>query len=786
MNQFHITFSAVFGLALFISSLTCSFAKSPQPKQAERSLSAAYQKARYEIRQDGDFQVAWANNPKQRISTSFDQEGFTVSLQISAETRLKSHWRLIKLGENNVTAGTLNFSETQNFEIQRDDLGLTEWFHNRPNGLEHGYTIEKRPHSDDEDLTLTVSISGDMSIRSDPLGQNIGLFHKTEKNHLLNYSKLKVWDAQGNVLPSYMESNVIGDELKFIISEKNALYPITIDPTFTISQDAYLKASLPNNSDAFGASVAISGNTAVVGAPGESSSANIINGDESDNSASNSGAAYVFTRTGDVWTQEAYLKASNAEAGDSFGISVAISGDTIVIGADGESSSALGINGDESDNSALLSGAAYVFVRENSVWSQEAYLKASNTEEDDAFGNAVAISGNTIVVAANQESSSSVGVNADELNNAASGSGAAYVFDRIGTTWSQQAYLKASNTEEFDNFGTSVALSGGTLVIGADSESSSATGVDGDQTDNLTFSSGAAYVFARNSNSWSQEAYLKASNTDTFDSFGASVSISGDTLVVGASEESSSAVGVGGDESNNSLSSSGAVYVFSRNGSIWAQEAYLKASNAGLEDAYGVSVSISGNLLAVGADQESSSSIGINGDELDDSLNSGAVYLYERTASSWVQNSYIKASNTGESDLFGGTLALSGNTLLVAASGEDSSASGINGNETDNTASNSGAAYIFSADTILADSPPFDVERISILADNDATIEFESQAGRSYQIQYSNDLVTWLDIAQIIVADGDLTSWRDSGAPATSSAPGVNRERFYRVLDVTN
>ena len=243
-------------------------------------------------------------------------------------------------------------------------------------------------------------------------------------------------------------------------------------------------------------------------------------GGEADNSAPGAGAAYVFARAGGVWTQQAYLKASNAEAGDQFSDSVAISGDTLVVGAIFEDSSAAG---GETDNSAPFAGAVYVFARAGGVWSQQAYLKASNAEGDDIFGRNVAISGDTLVVGANGEDSSAAGGEAD---NTVPGAGAAYVFVRAGGVWTQQAYLKASNAETNDFFGGHVAISGDTLVVGARLEDSSAAG---GEADNSAPGAGAAYVFARAGGVWTQQAYLKASNAESSDFFGGSVAISGDT-----------------------------------------------------------------------------------------------------------------------------------------------------------------------------------------------------------------------------------------------------------------
>jgi hypothetical protein len=195
-----------------------------------------------------------------------------------------------------------------------------------------------------------------------------------------------------------------------------------------------------------------------------------------------------------VWSQQAYLKASNTGAGDQFGRSVALSGDTLAVGAHQEASAATDVNGDQSSNAAENSGAVYVFTRSGGAWSQQAYLKASNTSGNDRFGETVALSGDTLAVGADREGSAATGVNGDQSSNAAASSGAVYVFTRSGGAWSQQAYLKASNTGESDYFGTSVALSGDTLAVGAYWESSDATGVNGDQSSNAAVRSGAVYV----------------------------------------------------------------------------------------------------------------------------------------------------------------------------------------------------------------------------------------------------------------------------------------------------
>lgn len=410
--------------------------------------------------------------------------------------------------------------------------------------------------------------------------------------------------------------------------------------------------------------------------------------------------------------QQAYIKPSNTAGplpgeaygnNQNFGWSVAIDGDTIVIGAPFENSSATGVNGNQANNGAPDSGAAYVFVREGMNWVQQAYLKASNTSANDLFGWRVAISGRTVVVGAVFEDSSATGVNGNQGNNSATDSGAAYVFVREGTNWVQQAYLKASNTGANDHFGFSVAISGDTVVVGADKEDSNATGVDGNQGNNSAVNSGAVYVFVRSGTNWSQQAYLKASNTggpspgdSDGDNFGASVAISGDTIVVGAHEEDSNAAGVNGNQSDNSSHQAGAAYVFVRDGTQWSQQAYLKSSNSGPGDSFGWSVALLGDALVVGAPDEASHATGVNGNQGDNSVpEAGAAYLFVRNGTNWTQEAYLKASNPDENDHFGVAVAVLDNLVLVGAAQESSSARGVDGDQTDNSAPIAGAAYAF-------------------------------------------------------------------------------------------
>jgi hypothetical protein len=481
-------------------------------------------------------------------------------------------------------------------------------------------------------------------------------------------------------------------------------YTLTVDRQTSagFAQDVYAKASNAGEFDQFGTSVALSGDTLAVGAFEEESNATGIDGDQTDNSTSGTGAVYIFRRDGQgTWSQEAYIKASNTEFEDRFGTSVALLGDTLAVGAPNESSSATGINGDQVNNLAFRSGAVYVFKRDSfDVWSQEAYIKASNTEAKDDFGRSVALFNDTLAVRADSEDSNATGVDGDQTDNSASASGAVYVFKRdIFDVWSQEAYIKASNTESGDIFGRSVALTTDTLAVGASFEDSDAVGINGDQLNNLKGASGAVYVFRRDGfGAWSQEAYIKASNTGSIDLFGASVALSGDTLAVGANEETSNATGIDGDQTDNSANDTGAVYVFERDSlGTWSQKAYIKASNSSSGDRFGSAVALVGDTLAVGSKDEGSNATGIDGDQMNNLAgSSGAVYLFKRDITgTWSQETYIKSSNSEKFDEFGFSVALSGDTLVVGAPQEDSTAMGINGDQTDNLAPLSGAVYVF-------------------------------------------------------------------------------------------
>lgn len=363
-----------------------------------------------------------------------------------------------------------------------------------------------------------------------------------------------------------------------------------------------------------------------------------------------------------------YIKASNPDAADYFGGAIALDGAWLAVGATNEASRTNGIDGDQSDDSEDGSGAVYLFSDDGSGWAQRAYVKASNTQSVDSFGSALALSGERLAVGAPHEDGAAIGIDGDQADGAGN-AGAVYVFRRGDGSFRQEAYVKASNTGTTDLFGTSLDLESSTLVVGAPWEDSGAMTVDGAQDDESAENSGAVYAFERTANAWAQFAYVKGSYSEADDEFGAAISLSGETLAVGAPGESSDARGVNPDPLGNTASDSGAVYVFERSGGSYRETAFLKASNAGADDEFGGCLALEGDTLAVGAVGEATA--GGDGTESNElAPESGAVYVFERAGGVWSQVSYLKPTNPAEDYYFGAALALSGETLVVGALGD--------------------------------------------------------------------------------------------------------------------
>ena len=562
-------------------------------------------------------------------------------------------------------------ADGQRLTYQWDD-NVKEWYVNDQRGVEHGFTVAQRPpakdpsdQTDSSDLSFTLTVRGGLLPSISPDAQSVR-FLNASGSTVVTYSGLKVWDANGKILPSHFAAAPsTHDTFHLLVDERSARYPITIDP---LAQQAYLKPAAVGTSqaqDQFGWSVAISGNTVVIGAPKEDSSTTGATSAPNEG-APEAGAVYVFVRNGaGVWSQQAYLKASNTGAGDRFGHSVGISGDTIIVGAVSEASNATGINapvtggsGTQSNNSMGYSGAAYVFVRTGSSWAQQAYIKGDAPAHNEYFGRSAAISENTIAIGAQ----SGVSI---------------FVRDSIlGTPfWYQQAQLKSDNWHYADDFGDSVSLSGDSLLVGATGEDGSHPGVNGTPNEDAP-SSGAAYVFRRTGSIWSQEAYLKPADpkgagSGFFSSggrFGAAVSLDGDTAVVSA---------------NSPLfGPPGMIAVFTRSGSVWSPQAEITRDT---NHSFGASASVSGDLLAAGSFRYSSST----------SPGVGMVHLYVRNGSKWVE----QASAPGTV----GVLSISGATVVSGNYSDSSGATGVNGDSEDTSAWEAGAARVHVFSTTAPD-----------------------------------------------------------------------------------
>lgn len=376
------------------------------------------------------------------------------------------------------------------------------------------------------------------------------------------------------------------------------------------SQQAKLSAADGMALDYFGYTVAVSGETLAAGAYGDDA---------------NRGSAYVFVRNGVVWNQQAKLTVADGLAQDYFGISIALSGDTLAAGAFGDD---IGASAER--------GSAYVFTRNGLTWSQQQKLTAGDGAAGDFFGNSVALSGDTLVAGAAQ----------DDFNK-----GSAYVFTRSGAVWNQQAKLTANDGVAGDRFATAVAISGATVAVGA-----SSTNIGGTQ------QQGAAYVFARNGAAWLQQAKLTAAEGVQQDQFGIAIAVDGDAVVAGT---------YGADVGVNLFQ--GAAYAFTVSGAL-AQQQIITAADGGALDYFGVAVAVSGNTAVIAAAY----------DDIAGNTDQGAIYVYVRSGATWNLQQKLSAGDGAANDAFGSAVAISGDTIAVGAYSDD-----IGTNQ------NQGSVYIF-------------------------------------------------------------------------------------------
>lgn len=350
-------------------------------------------------------------------------------------------------------------------------------------------------------------------------------------------------------------------------------------------------------SDRFGQAVAIDGDTMVVGAYLD------------DDQGADAGSAYVFVRDGDSWTQQAKLAPSNSAPGDWFGVGVAIDGDTIAVGANAD------------DDSGTNSGSVRIFVRTGTTWSEQATLLSGLYSPNSNMGSVLAIRGDSVVV----------GVPVGGQNGLPSGS--SYVFTRTGTTWHKQATLTAKDAANEDYFGQAVAIDADTIVIGAYSD------------DDNGLNSGSAYVFTRTGTVWSEQAKITASDGASSDFFGRSVAIKGDNIMLGAPGR------------YNGGNKSGVVYVFTKAGAAWSEQAKITASDGEQGDGFGSSsIAMTDNSVIISSPQDD-----------DKGLNSGSAYIFANSGNGWSQQAKLLASDGATNDQFGNAVAISGNMAVVGS-----------------------------------------------------------------------------------------------------------------------
>ncbi len=353
----------------------------------------------------------------------------------------------------------------------------------------------------------------------------------------------------------------------------------------------------------FGSAVDTDGTTLVVGAPGFPGAA-----------GNGSGAVFIYIRSASGWTQQQQIEASDAAAFDGFGTSVAVDGDRLIVGSPFDDTLA-----------GVDAGSAYVFERTGSTWTQEQKLEDITPNAGNEFGTAVDISGTTAAVGAPGDRSGTFD------------SGTVSVFTRSGTTWSLQATLVATDNATGDAFGSAVVLEGDTALVGAPDKAGGP----------FVLGAGAAYVFTRSASLWSQDQKLLPGNVGTDSHFGISIDLSGDQLIVGADMDD-----------NNVGQNVGGAFVYEGGGATpWVLDVELTPGDGANGDGFGADVAIRDDVAVVGSVND----ITVRGSE------TGSTYVFERRQSSWRQAQKILATDGGGSDQFGYRIALEGNDLFVGA-----------------------------------------------------------------------------------------------------------------------
>jgi len=711
------------------------------PQTEQQSLWTAFSDAQHAIRPLTDRQKEmeqnegvryFAQNPRNQLTVRFMDNG--VKFESGYPGR---EW-----------AGTFSLGmESEPIEIRQDGTrleyvhdGIIEWYHNKPEGMEQGFIVTHKISEGSLMIPLLVDGLTVESLEEREGGSSDLQLVNEAGEVVMSYSGLMAWDANGIVLATAMAPMTGG--LRIMVSDADAIYPITIDPLIA-SLEQKLGPEVTgtgSGADHFGGSVSVDGETALIGVAHD------------DDSGTSSGSAYVFVRSGTNWIEQAKLTASDAAAIDLFGISTSISGDTALVGAyrdddngtdsgsayvfvrsgtvwsqqanltagDGSTSDWFGWSVSMDVDTALVgaykddagdtdSGSAYVFVRSGTNWNEQTKLTAFDGAYQDSFGKSVSISGDTALI----------GVNGDDDDG--SGSGSAYVFVRNGSFWSEQTKLTAADAEASDSFGSSVSVDGDTALIGVPSDR-----FDG-------HSRGSAYVFVRSGTNWSEQAKLSDLVSNRF---GWSVSISGDTVLIGAYLD------------DGSGSDSGNAYMFVRSGTSWSEQEKLTAGDGSEGDYFGVSVSVSGDTALIGASYDD-----------DNGNNSGSAYVFERSGANWSEQAKLMAGGNGAGgDYFGSSVSVSGDTAVVGDP-NDANNSILSGSAY--IFVRSGTNWSEQAKLIAFDAAAHDQFGISVSISGDMVLvgaygndDDGSNSGSAYVFARSGS--TWIEQAKLAASDATI------------------------------
>ena len=590
-----------------VTSLGEAAAEQSEQGGQDQGLRAALNQARYSVTHAVNTPLgrwAWhAPNPTAGYDAYITEAGVTIV--VNGEPCVSLNLRAFGYGAGlrAVAPGEVS-ADKQTINLTRDG-SVQEWYVNSPDGLEQGFTFAEPPagRRPGVPLRLAFQVGEGAQATASADARQVSL-RGADGRRVVEYGKLAVHDRKGRGIPARLTAD--GEEVFIEVEDGEAAYPLTIDPVFTLQEK--LPAEDTTLGDYFGYAVELQGDTAVVGAYNDDIGSN-----------PDQGSVYVFIRDGGVWSLQQKLTAADGGLFDGFGNAVALSGDTAAVGAYHD---AVGSN--------VHQGSVYVFTRDDGVWSLQQKLTAADGGIFDGFGNAVALSGDTLVVGARD---ATVGANY--------GQGSAYVFTRSNGVWTQQQKLNAPDGSQEDNFGISVALSGDTAAVGAHRDD---VGSNVDE--------GSAYFFTSTGGAWTFQQKLTAPNGigDFQDAYGISVALNEGTLAVGAYHAAAGFLG-----------NHGVVYIYARGHTGWVLEKRLAAADRESGDGFGFSVALSGETLAVGALY---ADIGTN-------YNQGAVYVYTRGGGAWPQQQKLTAGDGATSDVFGLSVSLSGDTLVAGAWNDD-------------------------------------------------------------------------------------------------------------------